>query len=81
MVGAGEVEEGPPWLAVGRDWSSPRRLGLGAGGGSVGRRGGLRVEGGAAAPYRRRASRGNGRGSAGRARTYGGARSGARAGG
>jgi hypothetical protein len=46
MVGAGEVEEGPPWLAVGRDWSSPRRLGLGSGGGSVGRRGGgLRVEG------------------------------------
>jgi hypothetical protein len=45
MVGAGEVEEGPPWLAIGQDWSSPRRLGLGACGGSVGRRGDLLVEG------------------------------------
>jgi hypothetical protein len=65
MVGAGEVEEGPPWLAVGRDGSSPRRLGLGVSGGSVGRRGGLHVEEGSNDPYRRSASRGTGEGQRG----------------
>jgi hypothetical protein len=50
MVGAGEVEEGPPWLADGRDWSSPRRLGLGTGGGSVGRRGWFARRGGEQRP-------------------------------